>query len=238
MQHTIINNLFELWALIGHKNNNLNDLEHYSYSKFNNTTWPSKIFNLKPNTDFKKLYTAIKLARVPNSIALLENKTIEALLLKHIFILKSTVKGMYLNLTKENKPENNFNAIEKVDSIEKATEFANLASLAFGYDILPSTIIALLHNTKLKLYLGKHNEQFGSCGLILLDQNNISGIHMIGTIPEYRGLGLGKIMTNKLVFEAFKNKSNQAVLVASQSGELIYKKLGFITNGNLKNYMI
>ena len=74
--------------------------------------------------------------------------------------------------------------------------------------------------------------------MVLLDKNGISGLHMIGTISKYRGLGLGKIMTNKLLFESFQNKSEQVVLVASESGERIYSKLGFLTQGNLKSYSI
>ncbi len=75
---------------------------------------------------------------------------------------------------------------------------------------------------------------FVSCGIVFLDNNNVSGIHMIGTIQEYRGLGLGKAMTTKLMFEAYENKSSEVVLVASKAGEKIYAKLGFITQGNLK----
>jgi len=77
-----------------------------------------------------------------------------------------------------------------------------------------------------------------SCGIVFLDNNNVSGIHMIGTIQDYRGLGLGKAMTTKLMFETYENKSSEVVLVASKAGERIYAKLGFMTQGNLKSYSI
>ena len=77
-----------------------------------------------------------------------------------------------------------------------------------------------------------------SCGIVFLDDNKVSGIHMIGTIPEYRGLELGKIMTSKLLFEAFKNRSKTAVLVASEVGERIYSKMRFAANGSLQSYSV
>ena len=77
-----------------------------------------------------------------------------------------------------------------------------------------------------------------SCGIVFVDNNKVSGIHMIGTIREYRGLGLGKAMTNKLIFEAYENKSCEVVLVASKAGERIYSKMGFIAYGALKSYSV
>lgn len=77
-----------------------------------------------------------------------------------------------------------------------------------------------------------------SCDIVFLDNNNVSGIHMIGTIQDYRGLGLGKAMTTKLMFETYENKSSEAVLVASKAGERIYSKMEFIADGTLKSYSV
>ncbi len=239
MKNKIINNLFELWKHIGANGQFLNSTEQYNYLNPNNYSWPSKVFELKESeTNFKKLYQNIENKSIPNSISILENETLETRLLEHKFILKSTVKGMYLDLIEKNKPINNFTSIEKVDNEIKAIQFAKIASISFGYEVISSTIIPLINSSKLKLFIGKHNSSYASCGIVLLDKGGISGLHMIGTIPEYRGLSLGKIMTNKLLFESFENKSKQVVLVASESGERIYSKLGFITQGNLKSYSI
>jgi len=239
MKDKIINNLFELWNHIGSGSNFLHNNEHYSYVRPKNNSWPSKVFKLK-NTpiDFKELYSKIENGNIPNSISFLENRKLEMELLEHNFILKSIVKGMYLSLQKKDKPNSDFTSIEKVDNRQKATEFAKIAAKSFGYEVLSSTIIFLINSSQLKLFIGKHNNEYVSCGMVLLDKNKISGIHMIGTVPACRGLGLGKIMTNKLLFEAYENGSKQVVLVASESGERIYSKLGFITQGNLKSYSI
>lgn len=239
MKHKIINNLFELWNHIGYSNQFLHNEEHYSYVMPQHNSWPSKTFEVrKAEINLKELYSKIEHENIPNSISILENEELETQLVDHKFILKSTVKGMYLNLQEKDKPNSSFTSIDKVDDKPKAIKFANIATKAFGYEVLSSTIISLINSAQLKLFIGQHNSDYVSCGMLFLDENVISGLHMIGTIPTYRGLGLGKIMTNKLLFEAYENGSKQVVLVASESGERIYTKLGFTTHGNLKSYSI
>ena len=74
--------------------------------------------------------------------------------------------------------------------------------------------------------------------MLYLDKNGVSGIHMIGTLPEYRSHGLGKMMTKKLLNEAYVNRSEKVVLVASKAGERIYSKIGFIADETLKSYTV
>ncbi len=239
MKDLIINNLFELWEHIGTSGHFLNVTEQYSYVKPGNYSWPNKVFKLSLSTiDFKELHDNIKNGNIPNSISIAENKKLETLLVQNGFILKSVVKGMYLNLQNAEEPFNGFASIERVDNKSKAIEFAKIASLSFGYQVLSSTITPLINSSDLKLFIGKYNNHYESCGMVLQDKAGNSGLHMIGTTPKYRGLGLGKVMTKKLLAESFENRSKQVVLVASESGERIYSKLGFITQGTLKSYSI
>ncbi len=240
MNNEIINNLFELWKHIGTNGQFLQSAKQYSYVKPIDYSWPSKVFELqKSHLNLKELYHKIKNGDVPNSISILENEEMESQLLKHKFILRSTIKGMYLELKEKDKPKkDDFISIEKVDDILKATEFAKIATNSFGYKIISSTITSLITSSQLKLFIGKHYNNYVSCGMVMLDKNGISGLHMIGTIHGFRGLGLGKIMTWKLLYEAYINKSKQVVLVASEYGERIYSKFGFITQCNLKSYSI
>lgn len=239
MKSTIINNLFGFWKHTGFQGQFLKSTELFECTSPKNHSWPSKIFELKePHLNINEIYTKVKNGIYPNSVSLLENPTLEARLVAHNFMLKSTVKGMYLNLENAIKPQTDFHSIAKVDTVSAASEFARIASLSFSCEVLPSTISSLIDSPQLKLFIGGYKSKYVSCGLVFEDDSGISGLHMIGTISKYRGLGLGKIMTNKLLFEAFENNSSKVVLVASKAGERIYSKLGFISQGRLRSYAI
>lgn len=240
MNNYIIHHLFEFWEYIGLQGDFFTNESGFKYSHPSNMSWPSKVFGIdSERLDFERLKLKMKAGFLPNSLGIAENELTEKLLLTHNFEKTSVVKGMYLNLSSKHKPIDNFSTIQQVDTELKAIKFAEVASRSFGYKIHSKTIISLLNSdSKIRLYLGSHNSSSVSCGIIFLDENKVSGIHMVGTIPEYRGRGLGKIMTTKLICEAFSNRSNTVVLVASESGERIYSKMGFKVDGTLSSYSI
>ncbi len=240
MNNYIIDHLFNFWEYIGIQGDFFTNERGYKYSYQSNMSWPSKVFGIdRKRIDFEQLKLKIETGLLPKSLGITEDGLTEKQLLIHNFEKTSVVKGMFLNISREHKPKDNFPTIQRVDTKSKAIEFANIAAKSFGYEINPKTIISLLNfDSKIRLYLGRHNGSSVSCGIIFLDENKVSGIHMIGTIPEYRGRGLGKIMTTKLILEAFNNRSNTVVLVASESGERIYSKMGFKIHGTLSSYSI
>jgi len=240
MNNYIINHLFYFWEYIATQGDFFIKKDGYKISSPINKSWPYKVFGIDIKVlKIEQLASKMKECTLPNSLGIIEDTFTEKLLLSRHFKQTSVVKGMCLKLTQELRPINNFTNIQEVISEAGAVDFATIASKSFGYKINPQTIISLLGDTsKIRLYIGKHMGALASCGIVFLDKNNITGIHMIGTILEYRGLGLGKAMTNKLIFEVYENKSSEVVLVASKSGERIYSKLGFITQGNLKSYSI
>ncbi|MFT4850533.1 MAG: hypothetical protein ACI83B_003091 [Sediminicola sp.] len=240
MTNYSIDHLFNFWEYIGVQGDFFTNERGYKFSYQSNMSWPSKIFGIdSKRVDFEQLKMKIENGLLPKSLGIPKDELVEKLLLIHNFEKTSVVKGMFLNISREHKPKDNFPTIQRVDTKSKAIEFANVAAKSFGYEIYPKTIISLLNfDSKIRLYLGSHNGSSVSCGIIFLDENKVSGIHMIGTISEYRGRGLGKIMTTKLICEAFNNRSNTVVLVASESGERIYSKMGFKVDGTLSSYSI
>ena len=174
---------------------------------------------------------------LPNSLGIVEDQFTEKKLLDNNFRETSSVKGMFLDLPSEGVTIYDFKSIKQVTTESLAIKFAEIASKSFGYTVKPKTVISLLDDdSKIKLYLGSNNGDTASCGIIFIDKHNISGIHMIGTIPEHRGNGLGGVMTANLISEAYKSPSNTIVLVASESGEKIYSKIGFVADKALKSY--
>ena len=63
--------------------------------------------------------------------------------------------------------------------------------------------------------------------LMLFINNGIPGIHLVGTLDEFRGKGYGTSITLKAMKDLKDAGFVKAVLQASQMGENIYKKIGF-----------
>lgn len=239
MNQHIVEHLFAFWAEIGNLGGFLNTGKEYSYTTPNQESWPSKVFGLKEaefNIDLLK--DEIEMGVVPNSVSIYEDKEIAKHLLDHGFALASTIKAMSMDISNNTHFEINPTKIEQVDSDEKSRIFADVASESFGYPVLKTTISPLLKSQSFKLFLGKHGDAHSSCGMVYLDRNQIAGIHMIGTLSQFRGRGLGKIMTQHLIREAQKNGSQQIYLVASEAGERIYQKMGFKNHGTLQSYSL
>lgn len=239
MNKKIIEHLFEFWKHIGHNGGFLKKEKGFNSTNPSENSWPSKIFNINfEKLDSKVLQQKIRSRKLPNSVAVYEQEYPEYILKSDKYSLTSTLKAMSLTtngILYDNIMESDF---LEVCSEHDAGLFAKVASDSFGYPVKTSTIIPLYNDPAFKLFLGKHQDSFPSCGMVYLDKNGISGIHMIGTKAGYRGLGLGKKMTQLLINEAIKNQSKKVYLVASQAGERIYTKMGFETYGVLESYSL
>jgi len=149
-----------------------------------------------------------------------------------------TQRGMAIQLTEPlPEPLNDLQQIKRVESIEEATLFAEIASKGFQNNVDPSIMVALMKNAyRVKLFIGKHDNVFASCGLLFYDSKGNAGLYMIATLPEYRGLGLGKNMTIRLMNECIKDEVSFCSLQASPAGEPVYLKLGFKPSKNIYTY--
>ncbi|SDM32556.1 GNAT family N-acetyltransferase [Kriegella aquimaris] len=239
MNKEIIEHLFEFWKQIGDKGGFLKKEKGFNSTNPPENSWPSKVFNVDiENLDLKELEQKIHSKKLPNSVAVYEQESTGKILTSNGYSLTSTLKAMAL--ITNGIIYNNINESDFLEVCSKydAGLFAQVASDSFGYPVKTSTIIPLYNDSAFKLFLGKHQGSFPSCGIIYLDKKGNSGIHMIGTKAEYRGMGLGKKMTQLLVNEALKNQSKKVYLVASQAGERIYSKMGFETYGVLESYSL
>jgi len=84
----------------------------------------------------------------------------------------------------------------------------------------------ILSNPSWKFYIGYLDEKPVAASRLFL-QDGVAGIHHVGTLPAYRGRGLGRAMTINTLLEAVKMGYQMGVLRASSMGINIYKKIGF-----------
>ncbi|MBM1107794.1 GNAT family N-acetyltransferase [Aurantibacter crassamenti] len=239
MNKKIIEHLFAFWKQIGHNGGFIKKEKGFNSTHPSENSWPSKIFNINVDAlDLKDLQQKIRSKKLPNSVEVYEQASVEKILTSNGYSLTSTLKAMALTTNGSLYGNITDSDFLQVHSEYEARLFAEVASESFGYPVKTSTVIPLYKDPAFKLFLGTYQNSFPSCGMVYLDKNGVSGIHMIGTIADYRGLGLGKKMTQLLVNEAIKNQSKKVFLVASQAGERIYTKMGFETYGVLESYSL
>ena len=238
MNQQIINNLFGFWEEIAQSGGFLQDVRGFKLSKPDGGSWPSKVFGVSTGADLDMLKEGIKNGTFPNSLGIPGGEFNENLLNDSGFVKTSSVNAMALENLGDLDGNTEGFGIVPVDSLEKSKIFAKVASASFGYEVMETTVIPLWDHPSFSIFLGKHGDAYASCGIHYLDKNGVSGIHMIGTLPEFRGFGLGKKMTLFLMGQAKINNSPRIYLVASKAGERIYTKLGFEIFGTLDSYSL
>jgi ribosomal protein S18 acetylase RimI-like enzyme len=233
----IINNLYELWDQIGNMTNKLFKMQNYTVVSMGDSDWPNRIYNLKDDTE--SLTEILQLSRqnkLPEFIAIPKPNNLERNTnLEFVTQQKNMALGLELI---SNKTIINPNIIQ-VKTEKEAIYFADTASKSFGYKVDSQVVYSIVQNSEtIRLFIFIENNVSLGCGLVFFDSNNNAGLHMIGTLPEGRGKGIGRSITEKLLIEAKEQGANYCVLHASVMGESIYKKLGFKPYGELATYKI
>ncbi len=151
--------------------------------------------------------------------------------------LKEMIPGMYL----DKLPINPFKMPEKlqikrVESFEELTEFFDLSEIIFGsIPISKKDQAFTLSAEQLEmpefrggLYIGIMDGRAVATSL-RFSMNDVAGIYFVGTIKEYRKLGIGEAMTRKAVTDGIEEGCTRSILQATEMGRPIYERMGFRT---------
>lgn len=71
-----------------------------------------------------------------------------------------------------------------------------------------------------------------------LFNEGVSGIHQVGTLPEYLRNGYARALLNRCLQDAKKAGMDQISLQASPAGKLVYDSLGFETVSNIPSFIL
>ena len=234
----ITDHLAEFWNEIGKSAGILQQHEGFMAIRPDGNSWPSKVFAVQPSSlTLELLKSGISNNQLPNAI-LVESEPTKELLTSTGFQVISSLKAMALNAYDGNLQKLDNTQFETVTTKQQAREFARIAAESFDYPVLATTVEALLEQPRFHMFLGKHEDNFGSCGMLYLDKKDVCGFHMIGALPNFRGKGLGKSMTQLLLNKTVAMGYRKIYLVASKSGAPIYSKLGFESFGNVETYAL
>lgn len=237
MNDVITSNLFEFWSYIGKKNIIYKESSNYKAVYVKGSDWPKRVFAIEDKIEsYDEIIRLSNQGLLPNIITLHKHTDLVS---RNKIQLQFSQINMSLDLRNYTNETFQNENIHQIETKSEAFEFANIASESFGYRVDGTTIYNLCKDSfHSKLFIYRENKNSYGCGIVFFDNNNVAGFHMIGTIPNGRGKGIGKKITEKLINEAFINNSKYCVLNASKMGESIYKKLGFATFGILENYKI
>ena len=237
MNKEILDNLYELWTYIGKRTSRLVDNGSFKSVSMDGSDWPNRVFSLAAGKNTLPYVIELCQSKVlPNIIALPKSNGLEKHPDAKLFL---TQRNMALNLKTAERNYRINECIKQVITQEDSQMFAKTASNAFGYRVDENIIFLLSEDSsKVKLFRYMQGDECLGCGFIFFDSKNNAGLHMIGTIPNGRGKGVGSAMTESLLYEAKINKSHNCVLHASSMGEKIYKNFGFVPFGELETYMI
>lgn len=237
MDELIVNNLIEFWKFTGEKTNSIIEKDCCTSVLVSESDWPKRTFDLlldSENLDqILKLSRADRIAR--NLVTMSPNGLADNLSLN--LVMTQQNMALEANAFPNEIPDSEF--IFQVMTEEDAKTFAYVATQSFGYHIGSNVIVQIYKETQsVKMFLYKEEGKALGCGVIFFDSKGNAGLHMIGTLAEARGKGIGRKVTEKLLQEALKADSKLCVLQASKLGEPIYRKLGFKPYGVLETYQV
>lgn len=236
MNSAIINNLFEFWTQVGKSNACYREEPNYEVVSVTGSDWPNRVFDVDSELVNQDLIFRMKSEELPANLTLKDPINKEKLVgLDFGF----DQKNMALNYDSYLEPEIVEPCIKEATSKEQLAQFAQTASQSFGYTVDPEIVFKTQQNTQgVFFYLYESNGRSLGCGILYMDSNQLAGLHMIGTLKEGRGQGIGKKMTQFLLQKGKSEGAKIAVLQASAMGENIYRRLGFETFGGLQTYRV
>jgi GNAT superfamily N-acetyltransferase len=237
MNDKITNNLFEFWSYIGQQNNIYTNSTNYKAVSALGSDWPKRIYSIEDKIEnYDEVIRLSNQDLLPNIISLDKNKTSTIRDKTQLLFAQTNMSLDLKNYTSTNVKNA---SIHQIETKAEAFEFATIASQSFGYKVDGEIIYNICKDSsRVKNFIFKDNGKAYGCGIVYFDSNNNAGFHMIGTIPDGRGKGIGKSITERLIDEALINNCNHCVLNASKMGEPIYERLGFVSFGTLENRII
>ncbi len=219
-----INNLNQFWQALNAKEEN---------GVFTHTSWPNKQWR----SDFSfpqaqsagsKLVDTLPVDKSFSTLATIGASELNGLTVKNQLI------PMNLTLDAPNKINNDsVDNIVKLNREDSAENWTIACGLAFGYTLDAEVIQQLLHdeNASVIAYLLDGNIA-GTA--ISYQTGDTLGIHQLGTVPDFRKMGVAATLMDYLLNEARQSDTVEHVsLQASQAGLHLYEKMGFQALGTL-----
>jgi hypothetical protein len=167
---------------------------------------------------------------------------IEKLLISRHFSFQKESPGMARELSSYRAVDRVYPSlvIKQVNNTRELKAFAGIVKEGFGLDVaLMERLIRILRagkKNRIRHYIGYWENQAVSSGMLMFGAD-VAGIYLVSTLNEFRGKGLGTLMTDFCLKMARNLGFTYCVLHASPEGQRIYERLGFRSYFNFKLYV-
>jgi hypothetical protein len=145
--------------------------------------------------------------------------------------------AMYLKLNEITLPTEQQNNLDLriVKDAESLTQWLQISSEAFGYEMDQEVFKPLLTDCDIEIYLGYLNQK-PAVSALLYKTGNVTGLHQMGVKKAFQGQNAAKSAMYLLLARAQQQRSEFMVLQASKMGLPLYLKLGFQAQFKLLNF--
>ena len=122
-------------------------------------------------------------------------------------------------------------SIREISDIADIKQWVAIVAQSYGTDAVEfEKFIMYLHRScppgTIRFYCGYYQGTLVAT-TVTIAHGDIVGVHWVGTLPAYRGKGMGYAITHKSLIDAKHDKKTCAILLASEMGKPIYAKMGF-----------
>ncbi|MCB2209012.1 MAG: GNAT family N-acetyltransferase [Bacteroidetes bacterium] len=234
-----IDNLTNLWQVVGKNAKSFYVNSEFSYCFVNYSEWPNRLWfstaiNDKNLEQARNIMLNIPVTLKVSHWEFLDSNS-ELLFKKHGFIKLSEQFGMSLKLYEKYESDSFIN-LHKVTNEDEALLWSDLFQKAFNYHI--SDVLVLHSRHEIDYFIAYHDDQaVGTC-MLYSNSNDIVGFHSMGIIPEMRRRGYAEEIIKQMLSQSIVQGFKYATLQASEMAKPLYEKYGFDTQFIMKNYQL
>jgi hypothetical protein len=210
----------------------------YYWLKTNSNDWPNFIYYLNLISinvqDLNRHFSSSKNSTIPSNLLIgpsSKPENIVEILIDNSYGFVDNWTGMIFEKDSKSIRSKYIEGltIQKVNNDLSFNNWLNICKEVFFFNksIDEEKFRTLLIDKRIKMYLGYMNGLPVASSLLFINSNSI-GLYNIGTIKEYRKLGIGYNMTVTPITDLSENKIELPIILQSTAtGESVYTSIGF-----------
>ena len=234
LEQANIDNLTNLWKLLGYEERPLNE----TLSVKRSLSWPHRIWfdwddkpTLADRVAAGQLAADKTIAKFPTwgSVDINEMQA-------HGFVAAFEQTAMVGHFQEEIAITPNELHFKEVTTPAETAVWADIASQSFGYFIPPAVLQNVVGTPELKLILAICDEEPVATTLLFAN-SGVVGVHLVGVPPTFRRRGFARKMMQYALCEVQRMGYKTVTLQASPLGELLYQDLGFTRQFTIRSFV-